>query len=87
MAYRQQIDRLMNAQPWLMLAMDLGLGPFADRPLNEWQESFLPMVLAREMRSVRIPDLGQVERVAVSSRRIKCASASSRSAATLDASR
>jgi hypothetical protein len=56
MTYRQQIDRLMSAQAWLMFAMDLGLGPSADRPLNEWQESFLPMVLARELRSVRVPD-------------------------------
>jgi hypothetical protein len=30
MTYRQQIDRLMSAQPWLMLGMDLGLGPSAD---------------------------------------------------------
>lgn len=56
MTYRQQIDRSMSAQPWLMLLMDLGLGPFADRPLNEWQESFLPEVLAREIRNVRVPD-------------------------------
>jgi Domain of unknown function (DUF4105) len=56
MTYRQQIDRLMGVQPWLMLAMDLALGPSADHPLNEWQESFLPMVLAREMRNVHIPD-------------------------------
>ena len=56
MTYRQQIDRLMSVHPWLMLAMDLGLGPSADQPLNEWQESFLPMVLAREIRTVRVPD-------------------------------
>jgi Domain of unknown function (DUF4105) len=56
MTYRQQIDRLMSAQSWLMLLMDLGLGPSADRPLNEWQESFVPMVLARELRTVRVPD-------------------------------
>jgi len=56
MTYRQQIDRLMSAQPWLMLAMDLALGPAADRPLSEWQDSFLPMVLAREIRTLRIPD-------------------------------
>jgi hypothetical protein len=56
MTYRQQIDRLMSAQPWLMLVMDLGLGPSADRPLNEWQESFLPMVLARELREMTLPD-------------------------------
>jgi hypothetical protein len=56
MTYRQQIDRLMAPQPGLMLPMDLGMGPSTDRPLNEWQESFLPTVLARELRSVRIPD-------------------------------
>jgi hypothetical protein len=56
LTYRQQIDRLMSAQPWLMLGMDFGLGPSADRPLNEWQESFIPMVLAREIRGVRLTD-------------------------------
>jgi len=54
--YRQEIDRLMRPQPGLMLPMDLGLGPSTDRPLNEWQESFLPMVLAQQLRSVRIDD-------------------------------
>jgi hypothetical protein len=34
MSYRQQTDRLMSAQPWLMLALDLGLGPYADQPLD-----------------------------------------------------
>jgi hypothetical protein len=56
LTYRQQIDRLMAAQPWMMLGMDLGLGPSADRPLNEWQESFLPMELARNLRTVRLSD-------------------------------
>ncbi|MGB6450913.1 MAG: DUF4105 domain-containing protein [Steroidobacteraceae bacterium] len=56
MTYREQIDRLMSAQPWLMLAMDFALGPSADRALNEWQESFLPFVLASEVRRLRIPD-------------------------------
>ena len=56
MTYREQIDRLMRAQPGLMLAMDLGLGPTVDRPLTAWQESFLPTVLARELGSVRVPD-------------------------------
>lgn len=56
MTYRQQIDRLMSPQPWLMLLMDVGLGPFADRPLDAWQESFLPVILQNELRSVRIDD-------------------------------
>ncbi len=56
MTYRQQITRLMSAQPWLMLAMDLGLGPSADQPLNGWQERFLPKELQRQVRTVRISD-------------------------------
>jgi hypothetical protein len=58
MTYRQQTARLMSAQPWLMLVMDLGLGPYADQPLNAWQESFLPMVLQAQLRDVHL-DNGQ----------------------------
>jgi hypothetical protein len=54
MTYRQQTARLMSAQPWLMLLLDVGLGPYADRPLNAWQESFLPAVLSRELASMRL---------------------------------
>ena len=54
MTYRQQTVRLMSAQPWLMLVLDLGLGPYADQPLNAWQESFLPMVLQAQLREVRV---------------------------------
>jgi len=56
LTYRQQIDRLMAPEPLMMLPMDLGMGPSTDRPLNEWEESFLPMVLAREIRNVSIPN-------------------------------
>jgi len=69
--YRQQIDRLMAPEPWLMLPMDLGMGPSTDRPLNEWQESFLPMVLARELRRVRVADgAGGAQPLVVSEREI-----------------
>lgn len=56
MTYRQQTDRLMSAQPWLMLLLDLGLGPYADQPLNAWQESFLPAELQANLRGIRVPD-------------------------------
>jgi hypothetical protein len=56
MTYRQQTDRLMSAQPWLMLLLDLGLGPYADQPLDAWQESFLPEVLQAQLRGVRVDD-------------------------------
>lgn len=58
MTYRQQTDRLMSAQPWLMLLLDLGLGPYADQPLNAWQESFLPSVLQAQLRQATIPAAG-----------------------------
>ncbi|MBE1160443.1 DUF4105 domain-containing protein [Dyella acidiphila] len=56
MTYRQQTVRLMSAQPWLMLILDLGLGPYADHPLNAWQESFLPEELQKSLRNVTIAD-------------------------------
>jgi hypothetical protein len=56
MTYRQQTVRLMSAQPWLMLIMDLGLGPYADQPLSAWKESFLPEVLQKNLRAVTIDD-------------------------------
>ncbi|MBD8899276.1 DUF4105 domain-containing protein [Rhodanobacter sp. DHG33] len=56
MTYRQQTDRLMSAQPWLMLVLDLGLGPYADQPLDAWQESFLPYELQDNLRGIRVPD-------------------------------
>jgi hypothetical protein len=56
MTYRQQTVRLMSAQPWLMLVLDLGLGPYADQPLDAWRESFLPEVLQLQLRQVRVDD-------------------------------
>jgi hypothetical protein len=56
MTYRQQTVRLMSAQPWLMLILDLGLGPYADQPLSAWQESFLPEELQKNLRSVAVSD-------------------------------
>lgn len=55
-SYRWQTDRLLAGQPWLMLVVDLGLGPYADHPLSVWQESFLPMALSRAAAKVQIDD-------------------------------
>ncbi|MET3652543.1 hypothetical protein ABIC75_002275 [Dyella japonica] len=54
MTYRQQTARLMSQQAWLMLILDLGLGPYADQPMNAWQEAFLPMELQSEVRHVTV---------------------------------
>jgi hypothetical protein len=56
LTYRQQTVRLMSAQPWLMLILDLGLGPYADQPLNAWQESFLPEELQKNLDKVTLSD-------------------------------
>ena len=56
LTYRQQTDRLMSAQPWLMLTLDLGLGPYADQPLNAWRESFLPGVLETQLNRINVSD-------------------------------
>jgi len=54
--YRMDADRLMRAEPALMLGMDAGLGPFADRRLSYWDESFVPMEFMRHLRAVRVRD-------------------------------
>jgi hypothetical protein len=54
--YRQQTDRLMAEQPWLMLLLDLGLSAYADQPLTRWQQAYIPMELMRELRTVQVPD-------------------------------
>ncbi|MGH8212668.1 MAG: DUF4105 domain-containing protein, partial [Rhodanobacteraceae bacterium] len=53
--YRGQTDRLMAGQPWLMLLLDLGLGPYADQSLDGWSGSFLPAQLMETLRVVRTP--------------------------------
>lgn len=70
MTYRQQTLRLMGAQPALMLVLDLGLGPYADHPLTQWQESFVPMVLQGAVDGVRIDDGKGGSRPLVSDSRI-----------------
>jgi hypothetical protein len=47
--YTWRLDalRLMAPEPWLMLGIDLGLGPYADQRIDYWQESFVPETLAR----------------------------------------
>jgi hypothetical protein len=56
--YRMDADRLMRAEPAVMLGMDAGLGPFADRRLSYWDESFVPMEFMRRLRDVKVRDVG-----------------------------
>jgi len=52
--YRMDSLRLMAANPLLMLGIDLGLGPYADRRIDYWEESFVPAVFARALNEVRV---------------------------------
>ena len=54
--YRMDSLRLMAANPLLMFGIDLGLGPYADRRIDYWEESFVPAVFSRALREVRVTD-------------------------------
>jgi hypothetical protein len=54
--YRSETDRLMSGQPWLMYLLDLGLGPYADQPLDQWAGAFLPALLMRDLGHVHGSD-------------------------------
>ncbi|HET8899668.1 MAG TPA: DUF4105 domain-containing protein [Rhodanobacteraceae bacterium] len=54
--YRSQTRRLMAPQSWLMVLMDLGLGPGADIPLSQWQADFVPGTLADAVARVTVTD-------------------------------
>ncbi len=53
LTYRSESVRLASPAPWMWIGFDLGLGPYADRELSLWQESFIPMRLAENLRGVR----------------------------------
>jgi hypothetical protein len=54
--YRMDADRLMRPDLAVMLAMDAGLGPFADQRLSYWDEFFVPMEFMRHLREVKVRD-------------------------------
>jgi hypothetical protein len=54
--YRSEAVRLASPASWMWLGFDVGLGPYADRPLSRWEEGFIPMRLADSLREVRLPD-------------------------------
>lgn len=54
--YRSEATRLASPAHWMWLGFELGLGPNADAPLSRWDESFVPMRLADNLREVRFAD-------------------------------
>jgi hypothetical protein len=54
--YRWHTRRLM-ADDWVTdLAIAYVEGPYVDRGINQWQESFLPVKLMEHLRDVKLPD-------------------------------
>ncbi len=54
--FRLDALRLTAPDRWLMLVIDLGLGPYADQRLDFWRESFVPMTLASVISTLTLPD-------------------------------
>jgi hypothetical protein len=54
--YRMDALRLMRPDPAMMALIDAGLGPFADKRLSYWAESFVPMEFMRYVREVKVRD-------------------------------
>lgn len=53
LTYRSEALRLGAEVPWLYVGMHAGLGPYADRPLSLWDESFVPQRLADALEDAR----------------------------------
>ena len=51
--FRSEAVRLASPAPWMWLGFDVGLGPFADRPLSRWEDAFVPMRLAASLREAK----------------------------------
>ncbi|MET0289920.1 MAG: DUF4105 domain-containing protein [Pseudoxanthomonas sp.] len=54
--YRTESVRLASPATWMWIGFDLGLGPYADRPLSRWDEGFVPMRLATMLAEAKLPD-------------------------------
>jgi len=53
--YRSEAVRLASPALWMWLGFDVGLGPYADKPLSRWEEAFVPMRLAESLAQARNP--------------------------------
>ena len=54
--YRWHTQRLLSGDLPLYTGVTLALGQPADKPLSMWQEMFLPVRMANDLRSVKITD-------------------------------
>jgi hypothetical protein len=68
-SFRREATRLIGPVLPLAVAMDLALGPAADRPISVWEQSFVPMSLRDAVREVQLPAAGGGTRPLLSAER------------------
>lgn len=68
--WRGEVSRLSAPDRLMMLAMDAGLGPATDRPLNLWQAAFVPAHLAQALRELRLSTPDGARRPLVGAERV-----------------
>lgn len=56
--YRSESVRLAWPAKWMALGFDLGMGRAGDKPLNRWQDGFIPMRLQQSLREAKGPKGG-----------------------------
>ncbi len=65
-SYRFEAVRLISPDLLAGTSMDLALSPIADRPINQLQQSFVPMVLMQQLRQIKVKDADGREQPLVS---------------------
>jgi hypothetical protein len=55
-SWRWHTLRLLQSQPWAYYGIHIAFGQPADRRIDRWQETFLPLKLRDVVRSAEVPD-------------------------------
>lgn len=54
-SYRQQVRRLTHNHYFLYTALYFVFGPAADKPISQWEDSFLPVQFQEDIQNIQIP--------------------------------
>lgn len=54
--YRSESVRLAWPATWMFLGFDLAMSSHGDKPLNRWQDAFIPMRLAQSLSETKLPN-------------------------------
>lgn len=69
--YRWQARRLLSVSPPAYAGIELAMGHAVDKPLNQWDNSFLPFELMNNLRSVQVRgDDGKMSSLVISTQEI-----------------